>query len=354
MTCRRRSACSASWPAIKKIPWSSMAERPPSLPRCTISRRNSRSPCSRLPQAGVGDCRASIRGYSGRCRCPSRRSRCSGRRGAPSLSDRRRKIGAERQRFQGVGPTQRNRNRGAAVQVQGNRLLGPTDSDRSGQGDYGVFTVMALGTYITLSAHQISIGHGALAGIDAYTTAVPQREVRHARRHLGGRGRARRPRRRVARRLHDLASAQGHAPRHWHVRLRRGAGGVVTQPRMCRRRARVPAYSRHYRPVASLQHYRDPYVPAVALREVEHGAGVSLGVRRRGHGRLPWRQRRPRQDLGLGLRRHDHRHRRRALRPSVGGYPARQFRVQVLHTHSARRPASAVSERSGALTSAPP
>ena len=38
--------------------------------------------------------------------------------------------------------------------------------------DYGVFTVMALGTYITLSAHQISIGHGALAGIGAYTTAV--------------------------------------------------------------------------------------------------------------------------------------------------------------------------------------
>jgi branched-chain amino acid transport system permease protein len=38
--------------------------------------------------------------------------------------------------------------------------------------DYGVFLVMALGGYVTLMAHQISIGHGAIAGIGAYTTAI--------------------------------------------------------------------------------------------------------------------------------------------------------------------------------------
>ena len=38
--------------------------------------------------------------------------------------------------------------------------------------DYGVFLILALGCYFTLMAGQISIGHGGLAGIGAYTTAV--------------------------------------------------------------------------------------------------------------------------------------------------------------------------------------
>ncbi len=38
--------------------------------------------------------------------------------------------------------------------------------------DYGIFCIMALGAYFTLSAHQISLGHGALAGIGGYLTAI--------------------------------------------------------------------------------------------------------------------------------------------------------------------------------------
>ncbi len=38
--------------------------------------------------------------------------------------------------------------------------------------DYGVFLVLALGCYVTLMSGQISIGHGAFAGIGAYGSGV--------------------------------------------------------------------------------------------------------------------------------------------------------------------------------------
>ena len=38
--------------------------------------------------------------------------------------------------------------------------------------DYGIFLTLALGCYVTLMSGQISIGHGAFAGIGAYSTGI--------------------------------------------------------------------------------------------------------------------------------------------------------------------------------------
>ena len=38
--------------------------------------------------------------------------------------------------------------------------------------DYGIFLILALGCYVTLMSGQISIGHGAFAGIGAYSTGI--------------------------------------------------------------------------------------------------------------------------------------------------------------------------------------